>query len=163
MSHAKPRLSNPIRVALGIAALSATMLANADYRLSVFDNARAHEALQKGDTAAAAAAFEKPSIEALSYADLNNRCVLEILERNLDSATRACRMALNDITSRQIRVRDKRKMRSVVLSNLSVALMFSGNYADAEARLDRSLVLDSDNKVAASNRRALTQTKVAAN
>lgn len=163
MSHSKSRFSKTIRVALGVAALSGSMLAHAEYRLSVFDNARAHDALHQSDLAAAAAAFEKPNVEPLDYADLNNRCVLEIVERNIDSATQSCRMALSDITSRQIRLRDKRKMRSVVLSNLSVALMHSGNYADAEARLERSLVLDSDNKVAASNRKVLAQSKIAAN
>lgn len=150
-----------VRIGAIVAALSVAPYTQAQYRLSVFDEAVAHDALKNNDISGAEAAFEKRTYRSMDYADLNNLCVLKIAERNTDEASDSCRKALKQIRHLSIRNREKRQTRAVVLSNLSVALALDGQIAAAEDAIREALVLDSDNKEAQVNYVAFSRAKFA--
>ncbi|MFK7915872.1 MAG: hypothetical protein AB8B93_18310 [Pseudomonadales bacterium] len=163
MTNEKLKLPRGLHTLLAVALLAAASSAHAQYHLSVFEKARAHDALTHSDPVAAARAFKKPAVDKMDYADINNLCVLQIIERNTLEATRNCRLALKNLREQSIRNRDKRKMQAVVLSNLSVALFLKGEHNEVEATLERALTLDHANKEAIHNSKTFGQTRIAAN
>lgn len=161
MNKMNSKLVRSVRIGAIVAALSIAPYAQAEYRLSVFDEALAHDALKTNDIAGAESAFEKRKTRSMDYADLNNLCVLQIAERNIEEASSSCRKALRQIRHLSLRNREKRQTRAVVLSNLSVALALEGKIASAEEAIREALVLDGDNKEAQRNFAVFSRTKVA--
>lgn len=149
------------RIGALVAALAVTPYAQAQYRLSVFDEALAHDALKSNDISGAEAVFNKRNTKSMNYADLNNLCVLKIAERSTEEATSSCRRSLKYIRHLSIKNREKRQTRAVVLSNLSVALALEGDFAAAEAAIRQALALDKGNKEAQLNFAAFSRAEIA--
>ncbi len=144
-------------------ALTLSGVAQAEYRLSAFENARGYEALNRMDIEQAASRFSyRPSMP-MDYADMNNLCVLRIMKRELPEAIATCERSLRYISDKPMRLRNKRKTRAVVLGNLAVAQAIAGDVKSATETLEQAATLDRDNPNISANRRAFARNQVAAN
>lgn len=155
---------NPL-LRVGVAALSLACCAatHAEYRLAAFDEARAAGALIRLDTETAAKRFSSRSSLPLDYADLNNLCVLRMLEGNNTDAESVCKKAYSKVSEKSMRLRSKRRARAVILANLSVAQLRSGKVADAEASVAKAEALDDRNPNVSEIRAVIARRQLAAN
>ncbi|MEM1231014.1 MAG: hypothetical protein AAGI15_10785 [Pseudomonadota bacterium] len=144
-------------------ALTFSGVAQAEYRLSAFENARGYEALDRMDLEQASSRFSyRPSMP-MDYADLNNLCVLRIMQRELPEAIATCEQSLRRVSDKPMGLRNKRRTRAVILGNLAVAQAIAGDVTSATETLERAGSLDSDNPNISANRRAFARNQVAAN
>ncbi len=163
MSTISNRLKRSAALAVAATSLAVSAVSHADYRLAVFDDARAFTALSEQDAATARSIFKRRASLPLDYADMNNLCVLRIMEREVASAEGVCQKAYFKVNEKSMRLREKRRTRAVILANLAVAQMLNGSIADAQESLAKAQELDADNPNVAFNREAFARNQLAAN
>lgn len=136
--------------------------ANAEYRLSAFEKARAFEALSIQDAAAAAKTFRRLDRLPMDYADANNLCVLKLMQKDSVAAEAICKKAYKMIGAVSMRRGNQQRTRAVVLTNLAVAQALNGKEADAQATLTKAARCDADNPNVAFNLQAFARNQLAA-
>jgi len=77
----------------------------------------------------------------LSYADTNNLCVLQILQRSEAAAVKTCQKALLKLQSESLKRRAKSSLRGEIYNNLAVAQLLAGDQVAAQKSLAKALSL----------------------
>lgn len=132
-------------------ALMASTSASAEIQISAFEKAKGFHSIMAGDLEGADRALPKYAERHLDYADVNNLCVLQILQKNQADALKSCKKALLKVASSSMKRADRRSAKAGIYANLAAAQIMGGQYTDARYSLDKALSLSKSGALAEAN------------
>ncbi|MFT7686874.1 MAG: hypothetical protein ACI9FB_002222 [Candidatus Azotimanducaceae bacterium] len=146
---------------LGLLTMTISGSAFAEYYISAFDNGKAFNSLIRGDVEGAMKKFSQTGDRKLSYADINNLCVGQVLSKETAGAVGTCLSALDKVGP-SILYKERSSMKSAIYSNLAVARALNGDKVGAIEAVRFSIRLNGRNENALKNHELLMSNQLAA-
>lgn len=132
-------------------ALLAGSNASAEIQVSAFESAKGYRSIINNNLERAEKSFPASATRRLDYADINNLCVLRILQRNHAEAQKTCKKAISKVGVASMKPPARRNAKAGIYANLAAAQILDGQYADARFSLDKALLLSKAGDLAESN------------
>ena len=139
------------RIGIATATFLVSTSAAADLKIAALMEGRGSKSLIAGNLERADRSLPNNTSPTLSYADTNNLCVLQILQRSEAAAVETCQKALTKLQSKTLKRRAKSALSGEMYNNLAVAQLLAGDQAAAQKSLAKALSLASFAKDVISN------------
>ena len=138
--------------------------AQAEYRLKAFGGTLGYRAIISGDAVRAVEVFENRRTSRMDFLELNNLCVAQILNDQLEEAIISCESALQNVGRfRAVTSADKRHARASIYSNIAVAKAKNGDFDGANEAMEMARTHNGQDQSINSNRELILENLVAAN
>lgn len=151
-------------ISVALLSLFVSNIAIAEYKLTAFGDSTAYAALINQDVDGARAKLRFISMQEMDFADANNLCVAEVLEKDFAAAVAACELALERVELEPyISLLSESLAKASIYSNLAVAKALAGDLSAASSYLELSLSLNDEDANALSNYDLISASLVAQN
>ena len=151
-------------ISVALLSLFVSNIAIAEYKLTAFGDSTAYAALINQDVDGARAKLRFISMQEMDFADANNLCVAEVLEKDFAAAVAACELALERVELEPyISLLSESLAKASIYSNLAVAKALAVDLSAASSYLELSLSLNDEDANALSNYDLISASLVAQN
>lgn len=151
-------------ISVALLSLFVSNIAIAEYKLTAFGDSTAYASLINQDVDGARAKLRFISMQEMDFADANNLCVAEVLEKDFAAAVAACELALERVELEPyISLLSESLAKASIYSNLAVAKALAGDLSAASSYLELSLSLNDEDANALSNYDLISASLVAQN